>query len=343
MIDSPATPRLGIELAAIEKWRQEKAQALEKSLVSLAGEEQELRERLAALQRSIESNAERQRTLQREQASLSGQVLERSRKALLDALLADRALVEARSAALQELRELAVVELKKRLDEPEVASAIEEYEKFREVEPVLGSLPPSYRQVVMDHHEALKARLEPLFELGRGPRAPLDLEPAHVMLAASLEATGGRATAFALFLPIDHQVYRGWADRPEDLAAQFAYRVVAGVSQALEQLGASDAPVVYQDFSGCISIQVWLDDHDLDADASGTIGDALCKALAGAPELGMARLGVEVAWVDPEIIGPEEEGEQERGAAAFADADSEDDKRLKPVQIVLRRGGSDHW
>jgi hypothetical protein len=300
---------------------------------------------MAAVQRSIESNAERQRTLQRELGAIPGQVVERSRKALLDSLLADRAMVDARSAALQDVRELAVVQLRQRLEEPETAAAIEEYEKFREVEPVLGSLPPSYRQVVMDHHEGLKARLAPLFELAKGPREPLDIEPARAMIAGSLEAAGGKATAFALYLPVDHQVYRAWADRPEDLSAQVAYRVVAGVSEALEHLGAPDAPVVYQDFSGCISIQVWLDDHDVDPDATGPIERALGKALATAPELAMARLEFDLVWVAPEIIGPEgdEEGEGEGDKPDSADPTSDDEKKLKPVQIVLRRGGSDHW
>jgi len=344
MTESSTQPLLKRELGAIERWRSEQAEALDKTLVSLAAEEQELRERLAALQRSIESNAERQREIKREVASLPRQVVDRAHQALLDALKQDRGVVEARSNALQEVRELALLQLEEQLQEPEMAAAIEEFEKFREVEPVLGSLPPSYRQVVMDHHARLKARLAPLFAFAEGPREALDLEPATVMLAASLEAAEGRASAFALFLPIDHQVYRAWADRPEDLAAQLAYRIVAGVSRALERLGAPDAPVVYQDYSGCISIQVWLDDHDVEADVAAVVEESLVAGLAQAPELAQVRLGVQVAWVAPEIVGPEEDGDAASPSPATEPgAAEEDEKKLKPVQIVLRRGGTDHW
>ncbi|MFH1467171.1 MAG: hypothetical protein ABIO70_22495 [Pseudomonadota bacterium] len=344
MTESSTQPLLKRELDAIARWRSEQAEALDQALVTLAGEDQELRERLVALQRSIEENAERQRELKRELAGLPQQVVARAHQALLDALQQDRAVVEARSNALQEVRELALMQLEEQLQEPETAAAIEEYDKFREVEPVLGSLPPSYRQVVMDHHASLKKRLAPMFELAAGPTEPLDLEPATVMLAASLELADGRASAFALFLPVDHQVYRSWADRPEDLAAQFAYRVVAGVSRALERLGAPDAPVVYQDFSGCISIQVWLDDHDVDADVAAVVEEAVAASLADAPELAQVHLRMQLAWVDPEIVGPEEDHEADDHESGQSPATADDDdKKLKPVQIVLRRGGSDHW
>ncbi len=350
MTDSAAKPKLILELESIEQWRTEQAQTYDNSLVELAAEEQALREQIAELQQSLEGNADKQRQLDGEMQELPTEVVRRSHQALLDALEADRALVEARSAALQEVRELSMMELQDKLEEPEMAAAIEEYEKFREVEPVLGSLPPSYRQVVMDHHEALKSKLAPLFVLAAGPKEPLDLEPAVAVMVASIDVVDDRPAAFALFLPVDFQVYRAWADRPEDLAAQVAYRVVSGVSQALDTLGAPDAPVVYQDFQGCISIQVWLDDHDLDASVSDTIVASLEQALASAPECGQVKLGFEIAWVDPQVIGPDDEESDDQPASladggedAAADPTDEDDKKFKPVQIVLRRGGSDQW
>jgi len=357
MTDSAAKPTLILELESIEQWRSEQAEAYDKSLVDLAAQEQELREQLTEIQAALEGNADKQTQIKGEAQGLPSEVVRRAHQALLDALEADRALVEARSAALQEVRELAMVELQDKLEEPEMAAAIEEYEKFREVEPVLGSLPPSYRQVVMDHHEALKTKLAPLFELAAGPTEALELEAARAVLVASVDVVDDRPAAFALFLPVDFQVYRAWADRPEDLAAQVAYRVVSGISSALEQLGAPDAPVVYQDFQGCISIQVWLDDHELDGDVAKVIGDALTGALEAAPACAQVGLGFELAWVDPQVIGPEDEPELDEGApppdadeaeAAPAPApgpvdEEDDDKKFKPVQIVLRRGGSDQW
>jgi len=353
MTDSAAKPKLILELESIEQWRTEQAQTYDEDLVDLAAQEQTLREQLTELQAALDGNADKQGQVQGEMQGLPIEVVRRSHQALLAALDSDRALVEARSAALQEVRELALVELQDKLDEPEIAAAIEEYEKFREVEPVLGSLPPSYRQVVMDHHEALKTKLAPLFDLAAGPTDSLGLEPVSAVLVASIDIVDDRPAAFALFLPVDFQVYRAWADRPEDLAAQVAYRVVSGVSSALDQLGAPDAPVVYQDFQGCISIQVWLDDHELDGDVSDIIANSLNEALVLAPECDQVGLGFEIAWVAPQVIGPEEEpeddlpdaaqppaGEPEQGLSVDED---DDDKKFKPVQIVLRRGGSDQW
>ncbi len=346
MTDTLAKPRLALELDSIAQWRKEQAGAFDEQLVELAGKEQALREQIAELQRELQENSEQQGSVKTELEALPAQETAKAHAALLELLAQDRALVEARAAALQELRDLAVVKLQERLDEPEIAASIEEYEKFRDVEPVLGSLPPSYRQVVMDHHEALKEKLEPLFELAKGPTEPLDLDPAAVSLVASVDVEADKPTAFALFLPVGFQVYRSWADRPEDLSAQLAYRVIAALSQALDRLGAPDAPVVYQDFHGSLSIQVWLDDHDLDADVRETMDALLGKQLAGAVESRMVRLGFEVSWVDPAVIGPEEEdtAEGEPGEEAPEGAPSADDsKKFKPVQIVLRRGGSDHW
>ncbi len=356
MTEPAAKPKLILELESIEQWRSEQAQTYEQSLVELAAEEQKLREQITELQQALEGNADQQTQLDGERKGLPTEVVRRSHQALLDCLEADRGLVEARSAALQEVRELAMVELQDKLEEPEMAAAIEEYEKFREVEPVLGSLPPSYRQVVMDHHEALKTKLAPLFELAAGPTEPLELEPAKAVLVASIDVVDERPAAFALFLPVDFQVYRAWADRPEDLAAQVAYRVVSAISGALDKLGAPDAPVVYQDFQGCISIQVWLDDHDLDADVKDSIGTAIEQSLAAAPECAQVQLGFEIAWVAPQVIGPEEEepdaepGDGDEPLAtepadddAMLEPGEDDDKKFKPVQIVLRRGGSDQW
>ena len=353
MTEAAVKPKLIAELESIEQWRNEQAEAYDTSLVDLAAEEQKLREQITELQESLEGNADKQSQIKGELHGLPTEVVRRAHQALLAALEADRAMVDARSAALQEVRELAMVELQDRLEEPETAAAIEEYEKFREVEPVLGSLPPSYRQVVMDHHEALKTKLAPLFELAAGPKDPLELDPAKAVLVASIDVVDDRPAAFALFLPVDFQVYRAWADRPEDLAAQVAYRVVSGVSAALETLGAPDAPVVYQDFEGCISIQVWLDDHELEGKVTDTIAGALMGALDAAPECAQVQLGFELAWVDPQVIGPEDEapvedqaaptGEPGQEPAAPIGDDDDDDKKFKPVQIVLRRGGSDQW
>jgi hypothetical protein len=356
MTDSAAKPKLITELESIEQWRLEQAETYDKTLVDLAAEEQKLREQIAELQSALEANADKQAQTKGELATIPQEVVRRSHQALLDALEADRGLVEARAAALQEVRELAMLELQEKLEEPETAAAIEEYEKFREVEPVLGSLPPSYRQVVMDHHEALKTTLGPLFELAAGPNEPLDLERAEAVMVASVDIVDDKPAAFALFLPVDFQVYRGWADRAEDLAAQLAYRVVSGLSVALDKLGAPDAPVVYQDFEGCISIQVWLDDHDLDGDVAAVMGESIEAALAAATELEQARLGVGLAWVEPSVIGPEDDlSEEQPGEEPGEDADPlddspesaidslDDDKKFKPVQIVLRRGGSDQW
>jgi hypothetical protein len=351
MTEAAAKPTLIAELESIEQWRNEQAEAYDNNLVDLAAEEQKLREHIAELQLSLEGNADQQSQIKGELQGLPVEVVRRAHQALLGALEADRAMVDARSAALQEVRELAMVELQDRLEEPDTAAAIEEYEKFREVEPVLGSLPPSYRQVVMDHHEALKTKLAPLFELAAGPKDSLELEPAKAVLVASIDIVDDRPAAFALFLPVDFQVYRAWADRPEDLAAQVAYRVVSGVSAALETLGAPDAPVVYQDFEGCISIQVWLDDHELEGKVTDTIASALMGALDAAPECAQVQLGFEIAWVDPQVIGPEDDASADEPAAAGEPGqepsatgdDDDDDKKFKPVQIVLRRGGSDQW
>ncbi len=349
MTDIQKMPKLRADLDAIAAWRTERTAGYDDRIQEIAEEDERLQERLAEIKERLAELTEKRQTLQEEFRSVPEEVSRRSHEALLEALEADRLLLEARAAALTECEQENRAALEKRFEEPEIAAALEEYDKFKEVEPVLGSLPPSYRQVVLDHHAQLKERLAPIFELAQAPPDALDVDSAPLGLVASVDLVEDRPTAFALFLPVDYQVYRGWADRQEDLASKLAYRIVSVVASALEELGASDAPLVYHDFHGCLSIQVWLDDHELEGDVQQTVEAATATVLGEAGEVALAKLVVQLVWVDPSVIGPEDEeegtGEPDTGPQEGAPEEEEDDSggSSKPVEIVLKRGGSDRW
>lgn len=307
MPEPSAVPKLIVELEKIQKWRKERLANHQRYLGEIDEEDNRLRQKLAELERKLKANSQLREQVLNQLRKLPLEEGQRSHAALKEALLEDRELLEKRAAALTHVLELRRVELQRQLADPEVAKAIEEYEKFQEVRPTLDVLPASYRTVIESHHRILEEKLRPLFELADGIGVDLDTPPTSVGIVASLDPEEGPPAAFALLVPVDFEVYRDWINRQEDLSAQLAYRSVAAITRLLGRLDAASAPVAYRNFHDCLSIQVWLGNHTVKGDVRKLAAEALEEMKREALELVAAHVNVQTVWVSPFTIAPDEE------------------------------------
>ncbi|MBN1337667.1 MAG: hypothetical protein JXB39_17070 [Deltaproteobacteria bacterium] len=334
--DGPAGPRLTTELEAIEKWSADEQDRLRKRLSGLDEEEGKFRQQLALIDKKLQENLDQRKKVAEELQRIPKAVLDRQHEALLRSVQAEREMVAARAGALGALQEARQKEIQGLLEDPANKEAIEEYEKFREVEPMLATLPGGYRRVLLDHHEEIKKVLEPVFAALEGPLPKVDGEVVEVAIVGSIDPVGGVPAAIAFVFPVGYEVCRSWSERPEDLSALLAYRGLGAICGALGEVNAADAPLSWRESDGALSVEILLADYKVGPEIKQAMEAALLSAYARAHEFTAARVAVRLFWVDPDVLVPEEAG----------DGDGVDQPLpgiSKPVQVVLRRGGSSEW
>jgi hypothetical protein len=334
--EGPVGPKLVAELDGIGKWSADEQDRLRKRLTTLEEDEGKLRHQLALIDKKLQENLDQRKKAADELQRIPKSVLDRQHEAMLRSVKGEREIVAARAAALRAVTEARAAEIRALLDDPANKEAVEEYEKFREVEPVLASLPASYRRVVLDHHEDVKKVLAPVFAALQGPSRNVEDDVIELAVVGSIDIVGGVPAAIALVFPVDFEVCRSWSERPEDLCALLAYRGVGAVCRALNEANAGDAPISWRDADGALSVEILLADQKVGSDIKEGVEQGLLAAYAEAKEFTAARVAVRVIWVDPDVLVPEE----------IADGDGVDQTLpgvSKPVQVVLRRGGSSDW
>jgi hypothetical protein len=202
---------------------------------------------------------------------------------------------DARSQREQQLEALA--------QDPEIARLVEEYEQFVEVEPTLSLLPSGYRKAILSHHEAVRRRLQPLFDAIDRELDPIDAEPAAVSVLASLAQEADCPVALVFIMPVKFEVYRDWSKAGEDLPALLAYRVIGAISGALDEVDCGDAAIRYTEIDGQLAMQVWLGDSD---GPSGGLRAAVRHRFHAlreqSSELKSMLMTLHLAWVDPGVI-----------------------------------------
>jgi hypothetical protein len=198
-----------------------------------------------------------------------------------------------------------VAQLDRELEEPELAGAVEEYLKFREAETSLAAMPPDYRDAIVSQHRRVLRRLEPYINAANAGPPPLDVPPVGIGVVASADPAEGVPEALVVVLPVPFAVYGEWNKREEDLASQIAFRLVAAVIQLLSSLGAADAPLRYVEVHGCLAIQVWLGDHEVEGDVRERALEAISGAAEEAPELWAAGVELYAVWLKSELLTEE--------------------------------------
>lgn len=290
-----------LESAARERARQELD--LDAALSEVAREEVQNRKAIDEAYRRLTALRLLRQEFEERKQQLGTEASRTEWMAVRAGLLADRARflrrVELVSAATKERDQ----RLKDELSRPELGTALAEYERYHtEVEPSLQTLPPAYRRAALESHERNRRRLDPFITAASSPPDRLNLPLEAIGVIACASPANGRPEALVIVMPLPFELCREWATREEDLAATFAYRVVAAVFRLLREIGAEDAPVEYFEVHECLALQVWLGDHTVSADLREHTLDYIGRAYEDGPELRAAAVELYGVWLRPELL-----------------------------------------
>lgn len=306
MSDIPNRPAVIAVLEEIAQWKARADAEFAGTMGEVDRDEAAARRAIDEAQRQLVALAALRAELRDKHAMVGLGAERRERMALREGLATDRGSIEDRAQKLA----VAVAEqdaaLQRQLKDPEIASAVEEYEKFVEIEASLASLPAGYRKAILDHHERVRRRLEPVIAASNAGPPSLGLPNVGVGVLFAVDPAEGPPEALVAVLPVPFAVCRDWAERPEDLSSRFAYRVVAAVSRLLGAVGAGAAPIQYTELSGCLAIQVWLGDCEVQGDIKERALEEIEALREEASDLSAAGIELYGLWVRAAMLADEE-------------------------------------
>lgn len=307
MTSEPAAPRLIAALEAITRWREGQEEEAATQLTEVDAEEARLREGILAIERQIDALDELRGQIRERTESLDSQEIGRSYGAVVDALQADRDLTADRAKLVghraRENREKAEA----MLQDAELSRAVDEFEKFRDLEAGLATLPASYRKAILDHHQQVKRRLAPILALIEGEVEPVDADTVGIAIVASVDVVDDKPESLVLVLPVDADIYNDWEANGDDVAAMLAYRMVAAAAELATRAGVPGAPISYRSFEGKLTVQVWFGKEKVTGDVKELAAEILDRVRVAASELTTARLELYTLWLPPEVLNPPED------------------------------------
>lgn len=306
MSDIPNRPAVIAVLEEIAQWKARADAEFATTMSDVDRDEAAARRAIDEAQRQLIALAALRAELKDKHALVGLGAEGRERVALREGLATDRKAIEGRAALLESALAAQDAELQRQLQDPEVASAVEEYEKFVEVESSLAALPVGYRKAILDHHERVRRRLEPVIAASNAGPPNLGLANVGVGVLFAVDPAEGPPEALVAVLPVPFAVCRDWADRKDDLSSRFAYRVVAAVSRLLGAVGAGAAPIQYTELSGCLAVQVWLGDCEVQGDIKERALEEIEALREEASELAAAGIELYGLWVRAAMLADEE-------------------------------------
>lgn len=267
-----------------------------------------LQAQLADLTARIEGLESRRSQLEAVPEALQRRVHGERHRAVLASLHGDHELLGTRSADLGQARATALAALELALTEdPELHEMVQEYERFCEVETQLETLPESYRKAILQHHDTVRRRLEPVMRSAEGADAAIEATQESISIVLSADPQDGEPTALVMLVPTSVDVHTRWRERAEDLTSELTYRLYAAACAVSSTLGVPDAPISCRPFEGHLAIQVWFGSGSVTGDVRQVVEAELQKVRDQAAELRAAKLGLAATWVSPEALTPPED------------------------------------
>ncbi len=307
--EMPMRKSLAETLAAVEQWREEQLVAHGGALANLDEELATLRARLAELEHEIREVTERRRSLDDAPRTLAHKSRAERHRAVIEFLASDQELLQIRAADLAQARAQQRQKLEHSLNsDPELAEMVQEYERFCEVEAQLEALPDSYRKAILQHHDVVRRRLEPLMRAAEGADATLSDSTQSVTIVVSADPADGEPSALVMLVPVDIELHTRWRERSEDLCSELTYRLYAAACSIARTVGVPDAPISCRPFEGHLAIQVWFGSGSVTGSVEEVVEAEIAKIREEARELQSSNLELALAWVDPELLAaPDEE------------------------------------
>ena len=313
-MSEPAVNPFVEAVQAIDAWQATEQEKQQAALVSIEEEEQSLLNQINAMRQRLESTKSAREQVRQNLDRLPEAVYRRQNLVLMDQLPPALSQVQARAVAMSELAAAAQAAASAHLEDPEVRAALEELENFKAIEATLETLPPTYRDAVLAHHDQVKAKLAPVLANAEVGAIEFEGDPLSVAIVGSADVNDGEVTACALIIPVRNSVADGWSASngekvaPEGAEALLGFRIAESVSQLLIKLQAENAPVMYRGFLGCLMIQIWLAEHHVTQDVSAELDALIATETGRCAGLKAAKLSARTVWVPPFAIAPPEEG-----------------------------------
>lgn len=286
-LDAPKV-RSGFQ-AALEKvrrWRRDAEAGVAGALRELQEEAVRLEAELERIQAKLEENAAARDRLVANQDLLDVDHDSKLHEALIQAFQRDATALAHRAErvhAQEASRRKAI--LKALHHHPDIAAISEEQARFAQVD--LSSLPESYRQAMVAHHEAQAQRLRAfLAQHDPGP-SPLSDPPLALDVAWTLRFSDATLELRAL-MPVDASARTPDPDAPTLPLAVFA-RILQGFHGAAAVLGAAEAPLHVVEVHGLIGVHGTLP-APAEVDVDTVIGEALDATFEAAAELSDAQV-----------------------------------------------------
>jgi hypothetical protein len=308
---APVPSPLVARLEEVAAWRDNEERALEGRRAELKTREAEARRLLEEHQRKLEGVVGEYQDIEAKLVALDQAEVTKSRAALLQSLR-DESVVFARHAesynAAVASRAQEVAEM---IAGPEMTGLFKEHQQFDEVQRTLASLPEGYQRAIKEHHEAVRRRLQPLFDFERSPLPITRTDREPISILAAVDSTDDGSIA-QIVVPVPHTVHEELDARKETLGAVVVLRIVGALAGALRELDASNkrggdlafSRAEYDSHGGLFG--VWLHLEGIDADiAKAVVGDELDRMRSDAHELAVAGLDLYTVWVAPELLDDE--------------------------------------
>lgn len=294
-------------LDQVTDWKMKKIQALDAQIEDATRKEERLESDLKTIQKNLEKVRERRLQVLEEKTRVSTEEKEHFQIGISKGLEEATKLIGARNEILQNLKKARENQVEQLLKQPKFQEKIAEYEQFQETEHELEKLPKSYQEAIRKHHEQVERELAPIFRALSEP-LPSGKQTKRVFgLVAAIDPSFEKPEAMAVVVPVPFSTYTSPSSNAEELNQVIAYRMCAAISGALHRVGISNASIHYGEFKGCLSIQVWLEGQNISGDIKQAISLELERIRSRSSELKSVQLGIDIAWVDPEMLAGGEE------------------------------------
>lgn len=289
-------------LDQVIEWKTKKVQSLESRIADAVQEQEKLAANLKRIQEQLQKAQSSHAEALAEQEKLIDEEKEYFQTGISKGLEEAKVLITERNEIFQNLQNARIVQFEQLLKQPKFQEKIEEYEQFQSTQNELENLPKSYQEAIRKHHEQVERDLAPLFRIFSEPLPSAKQNKRLFGLVASIDPSFDQPEAMAIVVPVPFSIYTTPSSGEEGLEQMIAYRVCAAISGALHRLGISNASIHYGDFQGFLSIQVWLEGQEISGDIKQAIALELERLRSRASELKSLQLGVDIAWVAPEML-----------------------------------------
>jgi len=299
-------------LAGVERWKADEEKRHTTEMSEISGELGSLRSAITNMQQQLDALEKVRVDLGRQSEMLRARHIDQAHEAVFGALTKQAMALADRERMAIDVERSRRVDLEKSLPKTAVGPQLAEYVQFKKVvEPTLGALPDSYRQVVLSHHTQIVDQLREHVAVQLAAPVPIDAAPIALDAVYAIDAPDGKPELLVLVLPVTDRIVSDWQDVPDGLQMWLGSRAVQAIAEAARETSADCEPLS-GGHQGLLAIEVDL------TEAGAPYAMALERRLAdrlrtGAPELAAANVAVTLRKVDVDFLMPPENDEVSDG------------------------------